>query len=152
MFYGYVLLYARNQQTVDLGFEGWVHGLHDTFWSRIMASSVGTPVVHMKKMGRSLKVPDIRLENQRPSAPVNKALYEINDFPKNCMKRPSRHSFWFLERWNHHCLLQSGTISNAFKSTTVQEKNTPGFFSFYTIFTYFADQISNLRFFHMHGL
>lgn len=116
-----------------------------------MASSVGTPVVHMKKMGRSLKVPDIRLENQRPSAPVNKALYEINDFPKNCMKRPSRHSFWFLERWNHHCLLQSGTISNAFKSATVQEKNTPGFFRFYTIFTYFADQISNLRFFHMHG-
>ena len=82
MFYGYVLLYARNQQTVDLGFEGWVHGLHDTFWSRIMASSVGTPVVHMKKMGRSLKVPDIHLENQHPSAPVNKGLYEINDFQK----------------------------------------------------------------------
>ena len=74
--------YARNQQTVDLGFEGWVQGLYDTFWSRIMASSVGTPVVHMKKMGRSLKVPDIHLENQHPSAPVNKGLYEINDFQK----------------------------------------------------------------------
>ena len=52
MFYGYVLLYARNRQNAGLGFEGLVQGRR--FGVESWQVLFDTPLVHMEK-GRKLE-------------------------------------------------------------------------------------------------